>query len=141
MEINGSDTNYYNLVDSITSDTTYNLYIEDQYAYFRIVSITLEYIPRNFSETSENDNLVFASVVRYGKYELASLTSSEIANIPGNQQVNSGRPRTRVYHNNDKSFYRTSSTYGQNSFFPIAILYLQSIFAPRDRDWETKLTC
>ena len=124
LQIDGSATKHDDLISYLVGDGNFSTYVKNQYAYFRVRSITVDFVPIQYTETTDADNMVLITAIRFGKYENSNLSSiGDIEQIPSSQKINCARRKRVVNINKDTTFYPSTATSGANNYCPVAFLY------------------
>ena len=128
--IDSAATNRDNLISYLTGDGNFSTYVKNQYAYFRVRSISIQFVPIQYTETTDADNMVIISAIRFGKFEDSNLSLGDVEQIPGSCKINCARRKVVHNINKDTTFYPSTCSSGANNFSPVAFLYIQPDVTP-----------
>jgi hypothetical protein len=100
------------LVSYLDSDIKFSTYVQGQYEYIRLKSVTVKYIPGTPNDVNPNDVGTFVCGAVFGRPSTATWSVEDIDQMKNSVVFNTTRPFTRKYSNVDKNFYIASELTG-----------------------------
>ena len=108
----------------------FDTYVANQWAYFKITSIELDFVPKQYTETTDDDNLIFYLAIRFGKFEDSNPSLTDLEQIPSSRKINAARRLQVKNINRDVTFYPANNSSGINNFYPVVFWYGRNVNTP-----------
>jgi hypothetical protein len=125
--LNNTPNTNFDLISFLDDDTNFSNFVQGQYEYIRIKSVTIRYIPGKPTEINDLDIGTFICAGVFGRPSTASWSVEAIDQLKSSVIFNSTKPFTRKYFNQDKNYYIANELTGSvrphlrfvvNKFFP-----------------------
>jgi hypothetical protein len=110
--LNSTPNTNFDLISFLDDDTKFSTFVQGQYEYIRIRSVTVRYIPGKPTEINDLDIGTFISAAVFGRPSTSTWSLDDIDQLKSSVIFNSTKPFTRKYLNIDKNFYVASELTG-----------------------------
>jgi hypothetical protein len=132
--LNNTPNTNFDLISFLDDDVKFSTFVQGQYEYIRIRSVTIRYIPGQPTEVNHLDIGTFVCGAVFGRPSTASWSVDDIDQVKSSVIFNSTRPFTRKYSNIDKNFYVASELTG--SVRPHLRFVVNSLLKPTYEDFK-----
>jgi hypothetical protein len=132
--LNNTPNSNFDLVSYLDDDPKFETFVQGQYEYIRLKSVTIRYIPAQPTEVNHLDIGTFVCAAVFGRPSTAAWVIDDIDQVKNSVIFNSTKSFTRKYRNVDKNFYVASELTG--TVRPHLRFVVQDLLPPTYEDFK-----